>query len=144
VTITPHFNGSFNLTEKIFKCRQCGHCCHGETTVSLDREDLERLTAFLRLPREEVVKRYLRVTGNVVQMKIVEGHCIFYRDGCTVHPGKPWRCGQWPLHPSILADEANLSAIRASCPGLNKEMAYREFCEYLREFLLRQGSEGGC
>lgn len=131
------------MADRIFKCRQCGYCCHGETTVSLDREDLERLIAYLRLPREEVAKRYLRITGSVVQMKIVAGHCIFYRDGCTVHPGKPWRCGQWPLHPSILADEANLTAIRASCPGLDKEKDYREFCEILRGVLLDQGGAGG-
>lgn len=132
------------MSERIFRCRQCGHCCHGETTVSLDLEDQGRLVAYLRLPREEVFRRYLRVNGNVVQMKIVDGHCIFFREGCTIHPGKPWRCGEWPLHPSILADEANLSAIRASCPGLTRDLEYAEFCEILTDFLARQKGKANC
>lgn len=138
------YSGGFDLSEKIFRCRQCGSCCHGETTVSLDPEDQERLVAYLRLSQEEVFRRYLRVNGGVVQMKIVEGHCIFFRDGCTIHPGKPWRCGQWPLHPSILADEANLSAIRASCPGLNRDLEYAEFCTILTGFLARQKGKASC
>ena len=121
--------------EDIFKCKQCGHCCHGETTVSLDEEDVKRMVKYIGLPFEEVKEKYLRVTGNVIQMKIVDGHCIFYRDGCTVHQGKPWRCGQWPLHPSILTDEANLAAIRESCPGLAKDMPYDEFCKKLAALL---------
>ncbi|MEW6429666.1 MAG: YkgJ family cysteine cluster protein [Thermodesulfobacteriota bacterium] len=124
------------MTEEqdIFQCRQCGHCCQGETTVSLNERDLERLVRHLRRPRQEVIDRYLRVTGNVVQMKIVDGHCIFYtREGCLVHPGKPWRCRQWPLHESILSDEANFSAIKDSCPGISRTVTYEQFCAQLRQ-----------
>ena len=103
-----------------------------------------RLVAYLRLPQEEVFRRYLRVTDNVVQMKVVDGHCIFYREGCTVHSGKPWRCGQWPLHPSILADEGNLTAIRASCPGLNREVEYQEFCAILTAYFAKQKGKPNC
>jgi hypothetical protein len=89
----------------------------------------------LRLPLAEVTEKYLRVTGNVIQMKIVDGHCIFYNDGCRIHPGRPWRCRQWPLHPSILLDENNLSAIRDSCPGLDKSLSFAEFCQSLSVLL---------
>lgn len=119
----------------IFSCRQCGHCCQGETTVSLDQEDLERMSNYMRLPIPELIEKYLRVSGNVVQMKTVDGHCIFYRSGCTIHPGKPWRCGQWPLHPSILSDKANFEAIRTSCPGIKGDMGYREFCQTLSHLI---------
>ena len=134
----------FKLEEKIFKCRRCGHCCHGETTVSLDGHDLERMITYLHLPPEQAQKRYLRDTNGVIQMKVVDGHCIFYRDGCTVHPGRPWRCRQWPLHPSILVDPANLSAIRESCPGIDKDLDYDEFCQVLSELLVseKKGDEG--
>ena len=118
----------------IFECRRCGYCCHGETTVSLDAEDQERMVAALGMSREEVRDRYWRVTGNTVQMKIVDGHCIFYseNEGCTVHEGRPWRCAQWPLHPSILLDEANFTAIRTSCPGISRELEYDTFCAILQ------------
>lgn len=122
----------------IFVCRECGHCCHGETTVSLNEDDLKRMKDFLRMPLEELKKRYLRITGNVIQMKIIDGHCIFYNKGCTIHPGKPWRCSQWPLHPSILTDKANFEAINSSCKGIKGEIGYEKFCSILSELLKKK------
>lgn len=125
----------------IFVCARCGYCCQGQTTVSLDDEDQERMVAVLGLPREEVQNTYWRITGTVVQMKIEDGHCIFFREGegCTVHQGRPWRCGQWPLHPSILADRSNFETIRESCPGINRDLSYEDFCAILRVLLHRDG-----
>jgi Fe-S-cluster containining protein len=77
------------------------------------------------------------VSGNVIQMKVVDHHCVFYNKdtGCTVHEGRPWRCGQWPLHPSILADANNFRTIRESCPGINQELSYEKFCAVLKQLL---------
>ena len=121
----------------IFICSRCGYCCRGETTVSLDAEDQQRMIKKLELSRDEVSKQYWRITGNVVQMKIIDHHCIFYKanSGCSVHEGRPWRCGQWPLHPSILSDESNFKTISESCPGINKDMSYDEFCAILEQLL---------
>ena len=124
---------------EIFCCRQCGHCCQGETTVSLNEEDQQRLVNYLRKPRQEVFEKFLRVTDGVVQMKTVDGHCIFFtKQGCSVHPGKSWRCRQWPLHESILADEANFSAIMDSCPGIKGDMGYEAFCKKFKQYLKQQ------
>ena len=126
---------------ELFTCARCGSCCRGETTVSLDEGDQERMAAHLGLTVEEAERRYWRVTplasGRMVQMRVVDGHCVFFDDnrGCTVHAGRPWRCRQWPLHPSILLDEANFSAIAASCPGLNAALGYAEFCRIFRTVL---------
>lgn len=125
---------------KIFECQLCGSCCQGETTVSLDENDIKRLVAFLDMPYPEVLEKYLRITGNVIQMKIIDGHCIFFDQGCTVHQGKPWRCRQWPLHPSLLIDQANFQAIGSSCPGINRNLEYGEFCRYFREILDKAGA----
>ncbi len=123
--------------EEIFKCTRCGYCCQGESTVSLDINDQKRMTEELALPRDKIREQYWRITGSVVQMQIFDGHCIFYDEdnGCTVHYGRPWRCGQWPLHPSILDDENNFITIKHSCPGINKELSYQEFQEKLRALL---------
>ena len=123
----------------IFECTRCGYCCQGETTVSLNQEDQERMTRVLGLSDEEMRQRYWRVTGSVVQMQTVDSHCIFYnhRIGCTVHEGRPWRCGQWPLHPSILTDESSFNAIRNSCPGINQDLSHEEFCRIFRLLLDR-------
>ncbi|ADW17768.1 protein of unknown function UPF0153 [Desulfobulbus propionicus DSM 2032] len=121
----------------IFVCARCGFCCHGETTVSLDERDQERMIKALGLTREQTQARYWRVTGSVVQMQVRDGHCIFFDDqvGCTVHEGRPWRCRQWPLHPSMLADEDNYRTITDSCPGLNKELSYEQFCRIFQALL---------
>lgn len=124
----------------IYVCTMCGFCCHGETTVSLDERDQERMIKELGLTRKEVQERYWRVTGNVVQMQVRDGHCIFYDDdkGCTVHEGRPWRCRQWPLHPSMLADENNFRTITGSCPGFKQGIDYKEFCRIFQA-LVDQG-----
>ena len=119
-------------TEELFNCQRCGFCCQGETTVSLDEDDQQRMKKALGLSNEAIVSQYWRITGNCVQMKTVNGHCIFYDEGCIVHKGRPWRCGQWPLHPSILDDETNYWIIAESCPGINTQLGYEEFCRILR------------
>jgi len=119
----------------IFICQQCGYCCQGETTVSLDVNDQKRMIEYLDMERHEVVEKYWRQSGNTIQMKTVDGHCIFYDNGCTVHAGKPWRCTQWPLHPSILESQGNFEIIRESCPGLNRNLTYEEFCLIFSQLL---------
>ena len=114
-----------------FRCRECGFCCHGETTVSLSPDDLSRMAAYLKISIDDLKTRYLTERDNVIQMRVVEGHCIFYNGGCTVHPAKPWRCSEWPLHPAILIDRDNFETIRASCPGIAKDISYEEFCKKL-------------
>ena len=133
---------SYQISD-IFTCTCCGYCCQGETTVSLDKDDQERMIAELGLTREQVQEKYWRITGKVVQMKIKDHHCIFYQEdtGCTVHTGRPWRCGQWPLHPSILDDENNFHIIRESCPGLNQALSWKEFSTIFKQ-LLEQEEQG--
>jgi uncharacterized protein len=116
---------------EIFNCKRCGYCCHGETTVSLNEDDRSRMASCLGLSEEETEARYWRVTDGCVQMKTVDGHCIFYKDGCRVHQGRPWRCAQWPLHPSILIDAVNLETIKESCPGIDRNVSYQEFCRII-------------
>jgi Fe-S-cluster containining protein len=120
---------------EIFVCQQCGYCCQGDTTVSLDENDQERMVQHLGLKREEVARRIWRKTGNTIQMRTVDGHCIFFADGCTIHAGKPWRCTQWPLHPSMLADRENYEVIKESCPGINRDLSYEDFCKKFTELL---------
>ncbi|MBT8353357.1 MAG: YkgJ family cysteine cluster protein [Desulfofustis sp.] len=126
--------------DKIFQCTQCGFCCHGETTVSLDEEDQRRMIDAVEKPADEVAAQFWSITGSTVQMKTVQGHCIFYDDGCTVYHGRPWRCKQWPLVPALLEDENNFLIIRDSCPGINRKLSYEEFREIMAR-LLGEGAE---
>lgn len=116
----------------IFSCTLCGFCCHGETTVSLDDTDQKKMLSFLKISRAEAFSKYWSLNDGVVQMKIKDGHCIFFKDGCTVHQARPWRCRQWPMVPAILHDRTNLQIIQNSCPGLNKDTAYEDVCALVR------------
>lgn len=89
----------------------------------------------LDMTRETVQKSFWRITDGCVQMKVVDGHCIFYDNGCSVHHGRPWRCAQWPLHPSILTDKNNFYTIAESCPGIKKEVGYEKFCEIMKKLM---------
>jgi Fe-S-cluster containining protein len=128
---------------EIFSCQRCGACCHGHTTVSLNEDDRKRMARALETPEKEIRQKFWRITGTAVQMQTIDGHCIFYDRGCKVHTGRPWRCAQWPLHPSILADENNFLTIADSCPGINKSISYQEFCEILQE-ILENADFSGC
>ena len=125
----------------IFICQQCGYCCQGETTVSLDADDQKRMIAHLGMKREDVARKYWHQKGSTIQMKTVDGHCIFYDNGCTIHAGKPWRCTQWPLHPSMLESQENFEIIRESCPGINRELRYAEFCRIFSALLRREKNQ---
>ena len=87
------------------------------------------------MEKNTVAEKFWRITKHEIQMKIVDGHCVFYNEGCTVHRGRPWRCAQWPLHPSILDDESNFRIIANSCPGINSDIPYEEFCEIMRKLM---------
>ncbi len=144
--------GNVAKISDIFQCTRCGYCCHGETTVSLDEEDQSGMIAVLGGSKEQVCGKYWRVSepitsadkksnSAIVQMKTVAGRCIFYCEdenglgGCVVHNARPWRCRQWPLHPAILGDESNFNTIRESCPGINRDLSYLQFCAILGELM---------
>ncbi len=120
--------------ERVFTCKCCGHCCHGESTVSMTLEEQLRIADYLSMEAEEFVSKYCVRKGKRMEMKIVDGHCIFYgEDGlCRIHPVKPFHCRRWPLHPSILGDQAAWEAIKADCPGFSEEATYEEVCDLVR------------
>ena len=119
---------------KVFECIQCGHCCHGVATVSLTPKEQEKVGEFLGLSLESLFERFLIRNGNRVEMRVVEGHCIFYGpDGlCKIHPVKPFHCKRWPLHPSIIHDKNAWLAIKADCPGFRKDATWEEVVEFIR------------
>ena len=121
------------MIEPVFSCKRCGYCCQGDTTVSLTEKDQITMLRKLKMSRAEAEKKFWRVSGNSVQMKIVHGHCIFYKDGCSIHEGRPFRCREWPLVKAILKDRINLSTIRNSCPGIKQDATYEAICEVIEK-----------
>ena len=120
---------------EIFQCKCCGHCCHGVATVSVSQEEQVRMASFMGVDLDTFKREYLVRNGRTFSMKIVDGHCIFYGDDglCRVHPVKPFHCRRWPLHPSILSDEAAWKAIKADCPGFSEDATWEEAKELVRK-----------
>jgi len=81
------------------------------------------------------MERYCVQKKGRVEMKVVDGHCIFYgEDGlCMIHDVKPFQCRRWPLHPGILGDESAWRAIKADCPGFSEDVEYEDVCRFVRE-----------
>lgn len=121
--------------KEVFSCRQCGHCCHGESTVSLTRAEIDAISRHIAQEPGEFLERCCVVKGTRIEMKIIDGHCIFYGDNglCSIHPVKPHPCRTWPLHPSILADRNAFEAIRSDCPGFDPDATYDEVCDYIEK-----------
>ncbi len=120
--------------KKVFECRRCGECCRGESTVSLSPEEVRRLAHFLGLSEEEFRRKYLVEKKYRLEMRTVKGYCIFFDRKerlCRVHPVKPERCKEWPLHPSILKYGESFEIIRSTCPGWRKDLRWKEVKEYL-------------
>lgn len=104
-----------------FKCLRCGKCCEGESTISLSKKEIEKISKFLKITEEEFSKLYTINKGPYrIEMKVVNGHCIFFEPetrSCKIHPVKPEKCKEWPFIPALLKDSVNFLIIQDFCKG---------------------------
>ncbi len=134
------------MSKPVFECKRCGFCCQGESTVSLSPEEQERIASYLGLPVSEFLARYTVKRGKRVEMKTINGHCIFYDEEkslCKIHPVKPFHCRQWPLHPSLLRDKESFEIIRRTCPGFSPEATWEEVKRFMEEQGIDSKPRGG-
>lgn len=113
---------------RVFACRQCGECCHGDKGILVTPEEARRLAAFLCLTMKELYRDYLIPSPLGPQVATRNGACIFLEDNrCRVHPVKPRICRQWPFLPALLAHPDEFAAAKEACPGLAPECRHAEF-----------------
>jgi hypothetical protein len=106
----------------------CGHCCHGAGGIILTRKDVLRLAEHLGVCVAEFLKAYAETAQGRVRLKTGEDeYCIFYAEGCGVHPGRPDVCRAWPFFRGNLMDESSWEMIQEYCPGVNPEVGHAEF-----------------
>ncbi|MBS3107008.1 YkgJ family cysteine cluster protein [Candidatus Woesearchaeota archaeon] len=81
-------------------CEDCGHGCTMGSGF-LAEGDKEKLAAFLGISVQSLEKEYLEETylfnKKVWKPKLLRegkpyGKCVFYENGCKVHPSKPLQC----------------------------------------------------
>ncbi len=128
-------------SKEVFRCKHCGFCCQGESTVSLSDEEQECIASYLGISVSEFLTKYTVKRGKRTEMKTRNGHCIFYDEStnlCKIHPVKPFYCRQWPLHPSILHDPESFEIIRRTCQGFSPDATWEDVKEFLKKVLLAQ------
>ncbi|NPA39219.1 MAG: YkgJ family cysteine cluster protein [Thermodesulfobacteria bacterium] len=114
---------------KDFKCKRCGECCKGESTISLSEEDIKNIASYLGLSEKEFLFQYtVKKFPNRIEMKVKDGHCIFFDPKtkmCKIHPVKPKMCKNWPLIPAIINDKTNFEIVKNFCKGL-RELSWED------------------
>ncbi len=124
------------MTEKAFECRMCGHCCQGEGGIVMTAHDRARLADHLGIGEDELVRRYSAERGGKLHLITGEdGYCVFFRDGCSVHPGRPAICRAWPYFRGNLIDEISWEMIQEYCPGVNPAAGHAEFVRQGKQYL---------
>lgn len=112
----------FEELKSRFKCLRCGECCKGESTVSLTEKEVEEISNFLGMVKENFLELYTISKGpHRLEMKVIDGHCVFFEPEtkiCKIHPVKPKICKDWPFVSALLKDSLNILIIRNFCRGL--------------------------
>ncbi|HWY49749.1 MAG TPA: YkgJ family cysteine cluster protein [Bryobacteraceae bacterium] len=78
-------------------CTQCANCCRVSEVGITDR-DIEKLTKFLGVTREEFMRdsTQLDEAGDLI-LKKTEAGCVFLEDNlCTVYEARPHNCANFP------------------------------------------------
>nr|WP_321514198.1 YkgJ family cysteine cluster protein [uncultured Pseudodesulfovibrio sp.] len=127
------------MNELAFDCRMCGHCCQGEGGIVMTAKDRTRLAEHLHISVEEMVDKFTHQRGGKLHLNVGEdNYCIFYKEGCGVHPGRPDICRAWPYFRGNLIDELSWQMIQEYCPGVNPKAGHEEFVRQGREYLRKE------
>lgn len=102
--------------------------------------DIERLAAHLELPQEAMLSRFAEHVGGKYRLVTGDdGYCVFYNEGCSVHPGRPDVCRAWPYFKGNIIDPQSHAMAAEDCPGINIEASHAEFARQGRAYLQSQG-----
>lgn len=119
-----------------FECRRCGHCCRGVGGIILSPRDIARLADHLGLPEPEFLKAHTETVNSRIRLKTgADEYCIFYDEGCGVHPGRPDICRAWPFFRGNILDKDSWEMIQDYCPGVNASAGHAEFARQGRAYL---------
>ena len=132
----------------LFSCKPgCRYCCGVEPGyVFLTRDDLQRLTDYLKLSYPEFLQRYCRKVpmGSISYISLLEkdNHdCVFLAShGCSVYEARPVHCATYPFWNTVLTSLQNWEREADWCPGIGVgELHSKE--EIDRMLAMREGVE---
>ena len=106
-----------------FECQPgCTACCEQQGFVYLTENDVERISAFLKLKPAEFERRYLYRTKHLRRLRVPRAsQCYFLREGgCSIHPVKPVQCRTFPYWPELVESRKEWHKTASYCPGIGK------------------------
>jgi Fe-S-cluster containining protein len=108
----------------------CGTCCYGEGGITLQQNEIRRISVFLGIDQNSFLSGYCEKRNGRLSVKTgVDGFCVFYggEGKCLIHPVKPGICSLWPFYPAIVKDRDAWEIAKAACPGINPDCPFDEF-----------------
>lgn len=130
------------MSEIVFNCKKCGHCCEGRGGIVLSGHDIARLAKFLELEQIDALRDYTyEISGKVRLISGSDGYCIFFRrgSGCSVHPAKPDICRAWPFFRGNLNDRHSFAMAKEFCPGILPMSEFEEFTAQGIKYIMTNG-----
>ncbi len=130
------------MTDSVFDCKMCGHCCQGQGGIIASTPERERLAAYLGLSEDEFCAVYTQPQGvKLVLRSREDGFCIFFdpEKACTVHPAQPDVCRAWPFFRGNLVDEVSWELAQDYCPGIQAASGHVEFARQGVAYLVDNG-----
>ncbi len=112
----------------IFECRQCGECCNGFGGTYVTQKDILKICEYRHFDPDRFIDTYCDRSGSrFVLTRGKDGCCIFFDavKQCTIHPVKPYMCKAWPFIQTIIKNPENWNAMSNSCPGMKKDIPYK-------------------
>ena len=111
-----------------FTCRRCGHCCQGQGGIVLTGRDVERLAGHLGLTPGAFRAAHTVDHAGKAQLKArQDGYCVFFDQGCVVHPARPDICRAWPYFRGNLLDASSWELSQDYCPGIDPRAGHARF-----------------
>lgn len=119
-----------------FTCKRCGNCCQGEGGIILTPADVDRLRAHLNMGPKAFADSCTETVGGKQRLRTNDqGWCIFFTDGCTVHPAKPSVCRAWPFFRGNMVDESSWQMAQGACPGISPGSGHMKFVAQGQSYL---------
>jgi Fe-S-cluster containining protein len=109
-----------------FGCTGCGDCCTGSSDdcVAVDREEQERIRAYLGLSRAWFRRRYVESVEGQFESLVGRpgGGCVFLdaEKRCGIYPVRPRQCRTYPFWPELVSSESAWRREARRCEGIGQ------------------------
>ncbi len=122
-------DAEYQTGNDIFQCRLCGECCRGFGGTYVSKDDIKAIARFIKTDPDTFIKEYCDMAGSRPVLTLgKDGRCVFFdqNEQCTIHPVKPYMCRAWPFIRTIIKNPENWNAMASACPGMKKDVPYKD------------------